>query len=191
MGDLARRCLAVEAALARDEQIGAGEGGIETDGVGDRGGARGERGAPNEQAEAGAAGGAGALRGRVSWRGAVGCGGDQRHDAQHPGDRYSEEEDAQIREAISRLRLHSAEKMFLKKSLRNVVYTTAFGGVHESIDQIYMSRHFDPGWSGAVGEMLYYSVFNDHLTDGSHPEAPYNKLASDHGQIMAHMELRG
>ncbi|MEO0371065.1 MAG: alpha-1,4 polygalactosaminidase, partial [Pseudomonadota bacterium] len=40
-----------------------------------------------------------------------------------------------------------------------------------------------------MGEMQYFSVFNDHLTDGSHPEAPYNKLASDHGQIMAHMEL--
>ncbi|KIC16517.1 endonuclease/exonuclease/phosphatase family protein [Leisingera sp. ANG-DT] len=114
-----------------------------------------------------------------------------RHDAQHPGDRYSEAEDAQIREAIDRVRLRSAEKMFLKKSLRDVVYTTAFGGVHESIDQIYMSRHFDPDWRGAVGKMHYYSVFNDHLTDGSHPEAPYNKLASDHGQIMAHMELHG
>ncbi|UWQ28156.1 endonuclease/exonuclease/phosphatase family protein [Leisingera sp. M523] len=113
-----------------------------------------------------------------------------RHDARHGGDRYSEEEDRQIHEAIDRVRLRSAEKMFLKKSLRDVVYTTAFGGVHESIDQIYMSRHFDPAWSRALGEMQYYSVFNDHLTDGSHPEAPYNKLASDHGQIMAHMELR-
>ena len=89
------------------------------------------------------------------------------------------------------MRLRSAEKMFLRKSLRDVVYTTAFGGVHESIDQIYMSRHFDPDWHGAVGKMHYYSVFNDHLTDGSHPEAPYNKLASDHGQIMAHMEVHG
>ncbi|WP_323775908.1 endonuclease/exonuclease/phosphatase family protein [Leisingera sp.] len=114
-----------------------------------------------------------------------------RHDARHGGDRYSEKEDTQIREAIDRVRLRSAENMFLKKSLRDVVYTTAFNGVHESIDQIYMSRHFDPAWSGALGGMQYYSVFNDHLTDGSHPEAPYNKLASDHGQIMAHIELHG
>ncbi|MBY6136150.1 endonuclease/exonuclease/phosphatase family protein [Nocardioides marinus] len=114
-----------------------------------------------------------------------------RHDARHGGDRYSEAEDAQIREDIDRVRLRSAEKMFLRKSLRDVVYTTAFGGVHESIDQIYMSRHFDPSWPGAIGEMQYYSVLNDHLTDGSHPEAPYNKLASDHGQIMAHMALHG
>ncbi|UWS04540.1 endonuclease/exonuclease/phosphatase family protein [Phaeobacter inhibens] len=113
-----------------------------------------------------------------------------RHDARHSGDRYSAEEDRQIRETIDKFQLRSAEKQFLKKSLRDVVYTTAFGGVHESIDQIYMSRHFDPDWAGCIGEMQYFSVFNDHLTDGSHPEAPYNKLASDHGQIMAHMRLK-
>ena len=42
----------------------------------------------------------------------------------------------------------------------------------------------------SIGEMEYFSVLNDHLTDGSHPEAPYNKLASDHGQIIAHMRLK-
>ena len=112
-----------------------------------------------------------------------------RHDAKQSNDRYSREENKHITEAVDRVRLRSAEKMFLRKSLRDVVYTTAFGGIHESIDQIYMSRHFDPTWPKASGNMRYFSVFNDHLTDGSHPEAPYNKLASDHGQIMAHMEL--
>ncbi|MBT8153984.1 endonuclease/exonuclease/phosphatase family protein [Epibacterium ulvae] len=113
-----------------------------------------------------------------------------RHDARHRNDRYTDDENTNISEAIDSMRLRSAEHMFLRKSLRDVVYTTAFGGVHESIDQIYMSRHFDPTWNGASGEMQYYTVLNDHLTDGSHPEAPYNKLASDHGQIMAHMRLR-
>lgn len=112
-----------------------------------------------------------------------------RHDAKHPNDRYSKEENKQITEAVERVRLHSAEKMFVRKSLRDMVYTAAFGGVYESIDQIYMSRHFLPAYHRAIGEMEYFSVFNDHLTDGSHPEAPYNKLASDHGQIMAHMRI--
>jgi Endonuclease/Exonuclease/phosphatase family len=112
-----------------------------------------------------------------------------RHDAKAPNDRYSREENEQITEAVDRVRLRSAEKMFVRKSLRDMVYTAAFGGVYESIDQIYMSRHFDSAWGKSIGEMEYYSVFNDHLTDGSHPEAPYNKLASDHGQIMAHIRL--
>ncbi len=114
-----------------------------------------------------------------------------RHDAEHRGDRYSDEESKQITEDIDSVRLHSAEKLFVRKSLRDMVYTSAFGGVYESIDQILMSRHFMPEWQGHIGEMEYFSVLNDHLTDGSHPEAPYNKLASDHGQIMATIRLKG
>ncbi|SLN45294.1 endonuclease/exonuclease/phosphatase family protein [Pseudooctadecabacter jejudonensis] len=112
-----------------------------------------------------------------------------RHDAKHRADRYSDAENDQIREDIDRVRLHSAERLFVRKSARDMVYTSAFGGVFESIDQIYMSRHFLADHKDSIGEMEYFSVLNDHLTDGSHPEAPYNKLASDHGQIMAHMVL--
>ncbi len=114
-----------------------------------------------------------------------------RHDAMHRGDRYSDAESAQITETIEAVRLHSAERLFVRKSLRDMVYTSAFGGVYESIDQILMSRHFLPEYQGNIGEMAYFSVLNDHLTDGSHPEAPYNKLASDHGQIMATIRMKG
>ena len=107
----------------------------------------------------------------------------------HSGDRYSAEEHRQITEDVEAVRLHSAEKLFVRKSLRDMVYTSAFGGVYESIDQIFMSRHFHPDTPTRIGEMTYFSALNDHLTDGSHPEAPYNKLASDHGQIVAHMRL--
>jgi len=48
-----------------------------------------------------------------------------------------------------------------------MVYTSAFGGVFESIDQILVSRHFRDS-KAQIGEMEYFSVFNDHLTDGSH-----------------------
>lgn len=113
----------------------------------------------------------------------------RRHDAVEAHQRYSKEEAAQILESIERVRLHSAEKMFVRKSSRDMVYTAAFGGVFESIDQILMSRHFHPDYANKIGEMEYFSVLNDHLTDGSHPEAPYNKLASDHGQIVAHMRM--
>lgn len=114
-----------------------------------------------------------------------------RHDAEHRGDRYSQAEAKQITDDIEAVRLHSAEKLFVRKSMRDMVFTAAFGGVYESIDQIYMSRHFLHDTPHNIGEMEYFSVLNDHLTDGSHPEAPYNKLASDHGQIMAHIHLKG
>jgi endonuclease/exonuclease/phosphatase family metal-dependent hydrolase len=113
----------------------------------------------------------------------------RKHDAERSNERYSDAEDLHIREQIESRRLHSAEKLFVRKSLRDMVYTSAFGGVFESIDQILMSRHFHPDYPTKLGEMEYFSVLNDHLTDGSHAEAPYNKLASDHGQIIAHMRL--
>ena len=78
----------------------------------------------------------------------------------------------------------------MRRSLRDMVYTSAFGGVYESIDQIFLSRHFHPDNPDRIADMEYFSVLNDHITDGSHPEAPYNKLASDHGQIKAHLRLR-
>jgi endonuclease/exonuclease/phosphatase family metal-dependent hydrolase len=113
----------------------------------------------------------------------------RRHNAEHKSDRYSEEEDVAIREQVLRYQLQSAEMQFIKNSQRDMVYTTAFGGVYESIDQILMSQHFLKDSPNAIGEMDYFSVFNDHITNGAHPEAPYNKLASDHGQIMAHIRL--
>lgn len=113
----------------------------------------------------------------------------RRHDAKTKNDRYTKEENKQIRGEIEAMQLTSAEKLFVRKSLRDMVYTSAFGGVYESIDQILMSRHLHPDNPKAIGEMDYFSVLNDHLTDGSHPEAPYNKLASDHGQIIAHFNL--
>lgn len=113
----------------------------------------------------------------------------RRHDAVTKNDRYTKDENRQIRGAIETTQLVSAEKLFVRKSLRDMVYTSAFGGVYESIDQILMSRHLHPDNPDAIGEMEYFSVLNDHLTDGSHPEAPYNKLASDHGQIIAHIRL--
>ena len=113
----------------------------------------------------------------------------RRHDAEHKSDRYTEQEDLIIRAQIEQYQLQSAEMQFIKKSQRDMVFTSAFGGVYESIDQILMSQHFIEGSANNIGVMDYFSVFNDHITDGAHAEAPYNKLASDHGQIMAHMKL--
>lgn len=112
-----------------------------------------------------------------------------RHDARNASDRYTQAEDTQIQAVIRSVKLHSAERLFVRKSARDMVYTSAFGGHFESIDQILLSHHFLQDAPGAIGQMTYFSVLNDHLTDGSHPEAPYNKLASDHGQIMVHLDL--
>lgn len=113
----------------------------------------------------------------------------RRHDAKKHNDRYKDSENVQIRGDIEANLLTSAERLFVRKSLRDMVYTSVFGGVYESIDAILLSHHFHPDNAKALGEMTYLEVFNDHLTDGGHEDAPYNKLASDHGQLVAHMRL--
>ena len=75
--------------------------------------------------------------------------------------------------------------MFIRQSLRDMIYTSAFGGVYESIDQILLSHHFQPDAEVQEFALEYLQCFNDHLTDGGFEEAPYNKLASDHGQLVA------
>lgn len=66
----------------------------------------------------------------------------RRHDAQHKSDRYSEQDDLVIRAQMEQYQLTSAEMQFIQHSQRDMVYTSAFGGVYESIDQILMSQHF-------------------------------------------------
>ena len=109
----------------------------------------------------------------------------RRHDAKKPNERYTDAENQQIQAAIRHKRLLSAEKMFIRQSLRDMIYTSAFGGVYESIDQILLSHHFQPDADRQEFTLDYLQCFNDHLTDGGFEEAPYNKLASDHGQLVA------
>lgn len=109
----------------------------------------------------------------------------RRHDATRPNQRYTADENDQIQTAIRDKLLLSAEKMFIRKSLRDMVCTLAFGGVYESIDQILLSHHFQPGAAEQAFALDYLQCLNDHLTDGGFEEAPYNKLASDHGQLVA------
>lgn len=113
----------------------------------------------------------------------------RRPEARSADDVYTEAEAAAIRDSVERVQLHSAERLFIRKALRDMVHTNGFGGVFESFDAILMSRHFHPDWPDRIGEMTHFGVYNDHIADGTHPEAPGNIRASDHGQIMAHVRL--
>lgn len=109
----------------------------------------------------------------------------RRHDARHENDRYSDEENDAIQASVRSTMLESAERLFVQRAQRDMIYTAAFNGVYESIDLILLSSHFQEGHPDQIGRLEYLKCLNDHLTDGSFEEAPYNKLASDHGQLVA------
>ncbi|MEM1298203.1 MAG: endonuclease/exonuclease/phosphatase family protein [Pseudomonadota bacterium] len=109
----------------------------------------------------------------------------RRHDAKRENERYSDAENTAIQTAVRGAMLESAERMFTRRAHRDMIYTAAFNGVYESIDVILLSGHFRDGHADQQARLDYLQCFNDHLTDGSFEEAPYNKLASDHGQLVA------
>lgn len=115
----------------------------------------------------------------------------RRHDAKQEHDRYTREENTAIQASVRAAMLESAERIFVRQAQRDMIYTAAFNGVYESIDLILLSRHFQADHSDQIGQLEYLVCLNDHLTDGSFNEAPYNKLASDHGQLIATISWLG
>ncbi|RAP40995.1 alpha-1,4 polygalactosaminidase [Rhodovulum viride] len=107
-----------------------------------------------------------------------------------PDDRYTKAESDQIREAIDRVRLQAAAQLFMRQSLRDMIYTASFAGVYQALDAILLSRHFDPDRVDRIGEMIHFGAYNDHITDGADPQSPAARIVSDHGQVMAHIRLR-
>lgn len=110
-------------------------------------------------------------------------------DAETADERYTGAQAAQIAEAVERLRLSSAERLFRRQSLRDSGFTTWFGSGFETIDSILLSRHFHPHRADRIGEMEYFAVYNDHITDTASPGAGESGIVSDHGQVMAHIRL--
>ena len=98
------------------------------------------------------------------------------------------QEASHIIQSIKAIRRHAMEKPFLCKPLRELIYPLYLQTYSKALTGIDMPRHVPPDGNG---DMDYVSVLNDHLAGGSHLEAPCNKLASDHGQIMAHLRLQG
>ena len=68
-------------------------------------------------------------------------------------------------------------------------YTYLYKGWHESIDHILLSHHFSRGNKNAIGQLKYSHVYNDHLIDHSFYGVEMPKDISDHGQLIANLEI--
>lgn len=104
----------------------------------------------------------------------------------HPPYGSDKEQEAQFLKS----RLHSVSHTLTQRSLRDVTYTHIYDGIYENIDHILISDHFSQNNNQALGEILYVRFLNDHLIDHMLKGAPANKHASDHGQLVATLELK-
>ncbi|MGD1943096.1 MAG: endonuclease/exonuclease/phosphatase family protein [Leptolyngbyaceae cyanobacterium] len=68
-------------------------------------------------------------------------------------------------------------------------YTHIHNGHYDSLDHIMVSEEFAPRNRDRIGQVTYVSVFNDHLFDQTLLEEQIERWKSDHGQVVATIEL--
>lgn len=70
-------------------------------------------------------------------------------------------------------------------------FTYIHNGHYDSLDHIMVSEEFAPRNRDRLGQVIYVSVYNDHLFDQTLLEAQIERWQSDHGQVVATIELDG
>jgi endonuclease/exonuclease/phosphatase family metal-dependent hydrolase len=68
-------------------------------------------------------------------------------------------------------------------------YTHIHNGHYDSLDHIMVSEEFSAQNRDRIGRVTYVSVFNDHLFDQTLLEENFEPWQSDHGQVVATIEL--
>jgi endonuclease/exonuclease/phosphatase family metal-dependent hydrolase len=68
-------------------------------------------------------------------------------------------------------------------------YTHIHNGHYDSLDHIMVSEEFSPRNRDRIGQVIYVSVYNDHLFDQTLLEDFIKRWKSDHGQVVTTIEL--
>ena len=68
-------------------------------------------------------------------------------------------------------------------------YTHIHNGHYDSLDHIMVSEEFSAQNRDRIGQVTYVSVFNDHIFDQTLLEDNIEPWQSDHGQVVATIEL--
>ncbi|MEM1309292.1 MAG: endonuclease/exonuclease/phosphatase family protein [Cyanobacteria bacterium P01_H01_bin.153] len=68
-------------------------------------------------------------------------------------------------------------------------YTYIHNGHYDSLDHIMVSEEFATRNRNHIGEVIYVSVYNDHLFDQTLLDAQIERWKSDHGQVVATIVL--
>ena len=86
--------------------------------------------------------------------------------------------------------LYTAQTLQEYRNTRDVYYTHIHQDMMESLDHILVSQEFydrNPQRIGVVSNLRY---FNDHLFDSQLSDDKRDRIASDHGQLVAEIRLR-
>lgn len=86
--------------------------------------------------------------------------------------------------------LYHVRDIQARLSYRDYYYTHIHNGHYESLDHIMVSQEFAAQNPERIGRVCYVSLFNDHLIDDTLSREGIANWQSDHGQVVATIELR-
>lgn len=85
--------------------------------------------------------------------------------------------------------LYHVKDIQARQSYRDFYYTHIHNGYYDSLDHIMVSQEFVAQNPDRIGRVVYVSVFNDHLIDETLSPEAIPVWQSDHGQVVASIEL--
>jgi endonuclease/exonuclease/phosphatase family metal-dependent hydrolase len=86
--------------------------------------------------------------------------------------------------------LYSAHEINARRAGRDVSYTHVFNGHYENLDHILVSQEFYERNPQRIAEVANVRYFNDHLFDSQLSNDDRDRIASDHAQVVAEIQLR-
>jgi predicted extracellular nuclease len=95
-----------------------------------------------------------------------------------------------VRKRIWDVLLYHAKDIQSRRSYHDVYFTHIHNGHYEALDHIMVSQELVTENQHSIGRVGYVSVFNDHLIDETLSEDEIPNWQSDHGQVVASIELK-
>jgi exonuclease III len=86
--------------------------------------------------------------------------------------------------------LHNVKDIQTRRSYGDFYYTHIHNGHYESLDHILVSQEFFPENRRRMGRVEQVSLLNDHLIDEDLSREEVAPWQSDHGQVVATLELK-
>jgi endonuclease/exonuclease/phosphatase family metal-dependent hydrolase len=87
--------------------------------------------------------------------------------------------------------LYHVKDIQARRSYHDFYYTHIHNGFHEALDHIMVSQEFVSENPRSIARIGYVTIFNDHLMDETLSDERPELWQSDHGQVVAEVELRG
>ncbi|MDX2246316.1 MAG: endonuclease/exonuclease/phosphatase family protein [Bacteroidia bacterium] len=103
-----------------------------------------------------------------------------------PHRRYPQE----VKRAIWDVLLYHVKDIQARRGYHDFYFTHIHNAHHEALDHIMVSQELVSDNPENVGRIGLVSLFNDHLIDETLSDDPVKDWQSDHGQVVATVELR-